>query len=179
MTACLQVDPLSRSNKTTGHWGDVNDSEVEAGHPIDWKARVAACNSLEGLRFPKGWEMPPAYIVRKFFCQIDFSKELKRGTLKPFLGMLGDFPRLKSMFYENVHVQDASVLAKCKALDSLIPDELIERMFFGLSVSGVDYITRLERLIRRFDREDVYRDNLLHQLDWLRVSRGDNEEVLE
>ena len=43
----------------------------------------------------------------------------------------------------------------------------------------MDYVTRLDRLIRRFDREDVYRDNLLRQLDRLRASQRDNEEVLE
>ena len=164
---------------TTGHWGDLDDSDGDTAGPIDWKARAAVRNSLEGLSFPKGWEIPPPHVVKKFFRQIDFNKELKRGTLKPFLGTLGDFPRFKSMFYENVHVQDASVLSKCEALDSLIPDQLIDKMFFGLGVSGVDYVTRLERLIRRFDREDVYRDNLLRQLDKLQSSRGENEEILE
>ena len=52
-------------------------------------------------------------------------------------------------------------------------------MFFGLSVSGVDYVTGIKRLVRRFAREDVYRDNLLRQLDKLHASRGENKEVLE
>ena len=55
----------------------------------------------------------------------------------------------------------------------------MEKMFFGLSVSGVDYVTRIERLVRRFDREDVYRDNLLQQLSRLQASKGENEEALE
>ena len=167
------------AEETTGHWGDLDDSEGEATEHIDWKARATMRSSLAGVNFPKGWEVPPPHVVRKFFRQIDFNKELKKGTLKPFLGTLGDFPRFKAMFYENIHVQDASVLSKCEALDSLLPDPLIEKMFFGLSVSAVDYVTRLERLIRRFDREDVYRDNLLRQLDRLQSSRGENEEVLE
>ena len=77
-------------------------------------------------------------MVRKFFRQIEFNKELKKGTLKAFLGTLGDFPRFKSMFYGNVHVQDASILSRCLSIDSLLQDSLIEKMFFGLSVSGVD-----------------------------------------
>ena len=40
-------------------------------------------------------------------------------------------------------------------------------------------MTRIERLVRRFDREDVYRDNLLKQLDKLQSSKGENEEALE
>ena len=52
-------------------------------------------------------------------------------------------------------------------------------MFFRLSISGIDYVTRIERLFRRFDREDVYQDNLLRQLDKLRTTRGENEDVLE
>ena len=164
--------------ETFGHWGDLDDSEEEDGH-IDWGARVAKRKSLGGLKFPKGWEIPPPHIMKRYFRQIDFSKEVKRGTLKPFLGTLGDFPRFKAMFYENVQVQDASVLAKCEALDFLMPDDLVEKMFFGLSVSGVDYVTRIERLVRRFEREDVYRDNLLLQLRKLQLTRGENEEVLE
>ena len=93
-----------------------SDDEREVN--IDWEARMAKRNSLMGLKFSKGWEVPPPHIVKKHFRQVDFSKELKKGTLKPFLGTLGDFPRFSDMFYENVQVQDASVLAKCEALDS-------------------------------------------------------------
>ena len=131
-------EPGRFQEDTVGHWGDGEDTDGDNGEPIDWKARAAMRNSVAGLKFPKGWEIPHPHIVRKFFRQVDFNKELKRGTLKPFLGILGDFPRFRSMFYENVHVQDASILSKCEALDALLPDALIERMFFGLSVSGVD-----------------------------------------
>ena len=82
----------------TGHWEDVEDTDEDDTANIDWKARMALRNSLEGVRFPKDWEIPPPHIVRKFYRQIDFSKELKRGTMKPFLVTLGDFPRFKSMF---------------------------------------------------------------------------------
>ena len=40
-------------------------------------------------------------------------------------------------------------------------------------------MTRIERLIRRFDREDVNCDNILRQLDRLRSSKGESEDVLE
>ena len=160
-------------NETFGHWGDIDESE-EDEIVVDWEARVAQRNSLVGLKFPKGWEIPPAAVMKKLFRQLDFAKEMKRGTLKPFMGTLGDFPRFKAMFYKNVPIQEGSVLAKCEALDALLPDELVARMFFGLSVSGVDCVTRIERLVRRFDREDVYRDNLLKQSNKLQTSQGES-----
>ena len=111
-----------RGDETFGHWEDVEDSGDETEDQIDWKAPVAQRNSLEGLKFLKGWEIPPPNVLRRHFRQIDFAKEMKRGTLKSFLGTLGDFPRFKAMFYENVQIQEASVLAKCEALDALLPD---------------------------------------------------------
>ena len=78
--------------ETQGHLGDVDDSEEEDEAAIDWEARVAKRNSLAGLKFPKGWEIPPAHIVRRHFRHVDFAKEMKRGLFGHFWGPWETFP---------------------------------------------------------------------------------------
>lgn len=127
---------------------------------IDWEARARSRRGLDRVRFPEGWEIPQSQVFKQFFRRVDFSKEIQRGVIRAFSGKPGDWPRFKQSFYESVHVQEASILAKCEALDALVPESLADQYFFGLSVTPHDYCTRLERLVRKFDREDAFRDNL-------------------
>lgn len=150
-----------------------------AEEPIDWESRAKSGSNLSKVTFPKGWEVPPPAVFRKYFRKVDFSKEIQRGTIKPFSGKAGDWPRFKQSFYESVHVQDASILTKCEALDALVPLNVADQYFFALGVSPENYKTRLERLIRKFDREDTYHERLLEQLQCLHKAGSDDVYVLE
>lgn len=114
----------------------INKEGIQTGRvSIDWEAQAKSRRGLDRVRFPEGWEIPPPAVFKLFFRKVDFSKEIQPGVIRAFSGKPGDWPRFKQSFYESVHVQDATILAKCEALDALVPETVADQYFFGLGVT--------------------------------------------
>lgn len=73
---------------------------------------------------------------------------------------------------------DSQVLS-CEAWDALTPADLADQYFSGLGISPQDYCTRIKRMVRKFDREDAYREHLVEQLHSLKKAGSDDIEALE
>ena len=116
------------------------------------------------LVFPPNWALPPPGRMPPAYRYIDAEKAITRGLIKPFQGTIDDYRRFQQSFYSLIHIQPGPIFHKILALDKLLVDENTMDLMKGLGMTGIDYVTRIQRLEQEYGGPDRFREHHLRHL---------------